>query len=147
MDANYKKLGIVVGINTVVMFLLTYALIDRWDHFYVNLNRVYMALMMVAPMVIVMLVVMASMYENRRLNRGLFVALGVVFVGSFLLARTQTPVGNEQFLRSMIPHHSSAIVMCEHAAITDPEIIDLCDEIVEAQEREIAQMKDILGRM
>jgi uncharacterized protein (DUF305 family) len=60
--------------------------------------------------------------------------------------RTQTPVGDVQFLRSMIPHHSSAIVMCEHARITDPEIETLCGEIVEAQEREIAQMQAMLDR-
>ena len=28
MESNYKKLGLVISINTVVMFLLTYALID-----------------------------------------------------------------------------------------------------------------------
>jgi hypothetical protein len=39
-----------------------------------------------------------------------------------LLARTQTPVDDDQFLRSMIPHHSSAFRMCEQATITDPTI-------------------------
>lgn len=47
----------------------------------------------------------------------------------------------------MIPHHSSAILMCEESSLNDQEIIDLCGEIVEAQEREIAQMKDILARL
>ncbi len=46
----------------------------------------------------------------------------------------------------MIPHHSRAILVCQEASITDPEIEQLCSEIVEAQEREIAQMKEILKR-
>jgi uncharacterized protein (DUF305 family) len=146
MDSNYKRLGIVISINALVMFLLTYALIDSWDHFYPNINRVYMALMMVAPMVILMLWVMSSMYENRKLNVILYLGFSLLFVASFILARTQTPVGDDQFLRSMIPHHSSAIVMCEESAITDPQIIELCGEIVEAQVREIAEMKEILAR-
>lgn len=146
MDSNYTKLGIVISINAVVMFLLTYALIDRWEHFYPNINRVYMALMMVAPMVILMLWVMRSMYEDRRLNAVLYVGFSLLFVASFLLARTQTPVGDDQFLRSMIPHHSSAIIMCEHSDITDRQIIELCEEIVAAQEREIDEMKEILAR-
>lgn len=145
MQSNYKKLALAVGINIVVMFLLTYALIADWNHFYPNINRGYMALIMAAPMVIVMLIVMRGMYPNKKLNRVLIAAAFVVFAGGLMLARTQTPVGNEQFLRSMIPHHSSAILMCEEANITDPEIETLCEGIVEAQEREIAQMKEMLA--
>jgi len=147
MESSYKKLATVITINGVIMFLLTYAMIDRIDHFYVNINRVYMALLMVAPMVVLMLLVMRSMYKNTRLNYALIATFTALAILVFVLMRTQTPVGNEQFLRSMIPHHSSAILMCQEAAITDAEIIDLCGDIVEAQEREIAQMKDILQRM
>ncbi len=147
MESSYKKLATVITINGVIMFLLTYAMIDRIDHFYVNINRVYMALLMVAPMVVLMLLVMRSMYKNTRLNYALIATFTALAILVFVLMRTQTPVGNEQFLRSMIPHHSSAILMCQEASITDAEIIDLCGDIVEAQEREIAQMKDILQRM
>jgi uncharacterized protein (DUF305 family) len=142
----YKKLALAISINAVIMFLLTYVIIDNLDHLYLNINKVYMALMMVAPMVIVMLVVMRSMYENKKLNNILIAIFSGLFILCFLLARTQTPVGNGQFLRSMIPHHSSAILMCQQAAITDPEIITLCEQIVEAQVEEIAQMKTILER-
>lgn len=142
----YKKLAVAISINSVIMFLLTYVMIDDINHLYLNINKVYMALMMVAPMVIVMLLVMHSMYENKKLNSILIVTFSGLFILCFLLARTQTPVGNGQFLRSMIPHHSSAILMCQQAAITDPEIIELCDEIVEAQVEEIAQMKALLER-
>jgi len=142
----YRKLGIAIGINTVVMFFLTYILIAELSHFQFNINRVYMALLMAAPMVIVMLIVMRSMYENHQLNRVLLALAGGLFILLIFLMRTQTPVGNEQFLRSMIPHHSSAILMCEQANITDPEIIALCEDIVQAQEEEISQMKAILER-
>ena len=140
----YKKLALAISINAVIMFLLTYVMIDSLNHLYLNINKVYMTLMMVAPMVIVMLVVMRSMYENKKLNNILIALFSGLFILSFLLARTQTPVGDGQFLRSMIPHHSSAILMCEQAAITDPEIISLCEEIVEAQVEEIAQMEALL---
>ena len=46
----------------------------------------------------------------------------------------------------MIPHHSGAILMCQQASLTDPEVLGLCEEIVSSQEREIAQMKAILAR-
>lgn len=146
MNDNYKKLGIVLSINTVVMFVLTYSLIDRFAHFVPNVNRLYMALIMVAPMAILMLIVMRSMYTNVRLNAILFTVFGLIFFGAFTFARAQIGVGNEQFLKSMIPHHSSAILMCENPSIDDPEIVELCEEIIEAQEREIRQMEAILER-
>jgi uncharacterized protein (DUF305 family) len=142
----YRKFAIVISINTVIMFLLTYVMIDNLSHFYLNINKVYMAVMMVSPMVIVMLLVMRSMYENKKLNYIIMAAFSVLFVLFYILARSQTPVGNRQFLRSMIPHHSSAILMCQRADISDPEIIELCDQIVKAQKEEIAQMEAILER-
>ena len=62
------------------------------------------------------------------------------------MGRNEVGVGDGGFLTSMIPHHSRAILVCQEASITDPEIEQLCSEIVEAQEREIAQMKEILKR-
>jgi uncharacterized protein (DUF305 family) len=146
MENSYKKLAAAISINAVIMFFLTFVLIDRLEHFHVNINRIYMALIMAAPMVMIMLLVMRSMFKDRRLNTILYAASGGLFLLLFFLMRTQTPVGNEQFLRSMIPHHSSAILMCEQAAISDPEILALCEEIVETQEEEIAQMEAILER-
>ncbi len=146
MASHYRKLALTLSINAVLMFFITYAMIDTVDHFHVNINRVYMSLMMVAPMAMLMLFVMRSMYTDATLNTILYAVFAVLFMASFALARTQTPVGNEQFLRSMIPHHSSAILMCEQSAITDREIITLCEEIVKAQKEEIAQMKNILER-
>jgi uncharacterized protein (DUF305 family) len=147
MASHYKKFALTLSINAVLMFFITYAMIDTIDHFYPNINRAYMSLMMVAPMAMVMLFVMRGMYQNAKLNAVLYAVFAGLFMVSFALARTQTPVGNEQFLRSMIPHHSSAILMCQQSAITDREIIELCGEIVKAQKDEIAQMKAILGRL
>lgn len=145
--SSYKKLAIATTINAVIMFLLTYVMIASLDHLLVNINRIYMALIMAAPMVLVMLTVMRSMFKDRRLNTILYVTFGALFVLLFFLIRTQTPVGDVAFLRSMIPHHSSAILMCEQSAISDPEIASLCDQIIASQEEEIAQMQAILERM
>ena len=77
-------------------------------------------------------------------------AIGVAAVFVFLLSypamRTQAGVGDRQFLRSMIPHHSGAILMCEQASLTDPEIVALCRDIVESQQAEIATMQALLAR-
>lgn len=146
MESHYKKLAIVLPINALIMFLLTFVMIDSFDHFYPNLNRAYMAIIMVAPMALIMMWFMKDMFQNKKLNRMLYALFTVLFVGTFILARSQGGIGDKAFLRSMIPHHSSAILMCERAKITDPEINRLCDQIISSQKEEIAEMKDILAR-
>lgn len=146
MNSHYRKLALALAINTVVMYFVMYVMIASVDHFHFNINQLYMTLMMVAPMTIVMLVVMRSMYPNRKRNAVIGVLSVGVLLACFVLVRAQAPVGNQEFLRSMIPHHSGAILMCNEAGITDREIIDLCGRIVKAQEEEIAEMERILAR-
>lgn len=143
---SYAKLAIELLIDAVIMYLVMYTMIDRLEHFNNNINQVYMVMMMVAPMGILMLIMMRSMFPKKRLNAILMAVFALIFILGFWFMRDQTAVGNQQFLRSMIPHHSGAILMCTEAVLTDPEILTLCEEIVQAQEEEIAQMEAILAR-
>lgn len=146
MENPYKKLLLAIGINGIIMFFVMYATIYSFDHFHFNINRFYMTIMMVAPMVIIMLLIMGGMYQNRKLNLGLHLGFAAIFIISLLLVQTQTPVGDKQFLRSMIPHHSGAILMCKESSITDPEIKKLCVQIIDSQRKEIAEMKRLLSQ-
>jgi uncharacterized protein (DUF305 family) len=47
----------------------------------------------------------------------------------------------------MIPHHSGAILMCREAELLDRELAVLCDDIIDAQRREIEQMVAIGERL
>lgn len=146
ISSSYKELTIELAIDFVIMYLVMYTMIASLDHLYLNINNVYMTLMMVAPMAVVMLVGMRSMFPSRRVNLAVAAVAAVVFTASFFAMRTQAAVGDEQFLRSMIPHHSGAVLMCEQSVIKDPEITALCERIVESQKKEIAQMQEILQR-
>jgi uncharacterized protein (DUF305 family) len=143
---HYLKLTVELAIDFVVMYLVMYTMIATARHFRLNINNVYMTLMMIAPMAVVMLLSMRSMFKDQRVNLSIVVGALAVFVASFVAMRTQAGVGDKEFLRSMIPHHSGAILMCRKAKITDPEIKSLCEEIVKSQTQEIAQMEAILNR-
>src|SRR3546814_13774253 len=104
------------------MYLVMFVMIDRLSSFYNNLNMFYMTLMMVSPMVLLMIVAMPGMFPSKRFNMLLLLGSAVAFFGSFALIRTQTTIGDTAFLRSMIPHHSGAILMCEQASLKDAEI-------------------------
>ncbi|WP_089172878.1 DUF305 domain-containing protein [Bosea sp. AS-1] len=143
---HYGRLTIELILDFIVMYLVMYTMIAALGHFHLNLNNVYMTMMMVAPMTIIMLVSMRSMFPSSRLNVIIGGAALVIFAVGFIAMRTQAGIGNAEFLRAMIPHHSGAILMCEKASITDPEIIALCQDITKSQNREIAQMEAILAR-
>ena len=144
---HYPVFVIEIALDFVVMYLVMYSMIATLDDFYLNINNVYMTLMMVAPMAVIMLVAMRSMFASTRLNWIVVLLAALLFVAGFAGMRTQAAVGNAQFLRSMIPHHSGAILMCEEAPITDPEIIALCQGIISSQQQEIATMRTILERI
>ena len=146
MKNAYASLALQTVVSGIVMYLVMFVMIDGPGSFYNNLNMFYMTLMMIAPMVVLMILAMQHMFPSKTANAALLIGAVVAFVGSFALIRTQATIGDVQFLRSMIPHHSGAILMCQQASLTDPEVLGLCEEIVSSQEREIAEMKAILAR-
>jgi uncharacterized protein (DUF305 family) len=85
------------------------------------------------------------MFMSKPANVALLSVSFVIFFGSFALIRTQTTIGDKAFLRSMIPHHSGAILMCQQASLTNPEIVKLCGSIIKSQREEIDEMKAILA--
>lgn len=140
----YISLLISLIISYIVMFAIMYSRVNAWDNVFLSLNQVYMSGLMVSAMLLIMLVAMASMYKNKKLNYVLF-AVGTALVIIFLtLVRTQAGVGNQQFLQSMIPHHAAAILVCQQSSITNPRIKELCTEIVQTQKEEIAIMKELM---
>lgn len=143
----YLKFWIMMALSFVVMYAAMFTMIDGWDDFRNNLNMVYMTITMWAPMGIIMLLAMRGMYTNTKTNVAMLALFAVLAVLSFGATRTQTLIGDRQFIDSMIPHHSGAILMCQEAALRDPELIDLCGEIIESQRAEIEQMEQIDVRL
>lgn len=145
--AMYRRLGLMSLLSFVAMYFLMYAMVDEVNNVFMNLNQVYMAAVMAAPMVVLELAFMKDMYRDGR--RNLAVAAFAIIIGviAFLAIRRQTLIGDRQFARSMIPHHASAILMCRQASVRDSLLRSLCDNpdgIVASQEREIAQLKEFL---
>ena len=141
---HYMNLAIMTVISFVAMYILMYAMVDRFAHVYANINQFYMAGLMAAPMVLIELAIMREMYKDLRFNLVFGVLALIALVGFFVLIRQQTAVTDVQFLRSMIPHHAGAILMCEQAPIQNTEIKKLCTEIISSQKKEIEQMRSML---
>lgn len=142
---SYVRFLAMIATSTIVMFGLMYLNTYAIDHVLFSETRAYAALYMGATMAIIMLAFMLGMYTNRRANIAIVIGAIMVFSGALFLVRSQTTVGDVSYMRAMIPHHSIAIMTSERANIDDPRVRYLADEIIEAQKREIAEMKALIA--
>ena len=141
----YWKFAAMIATSTLVMFGLMYLNTYAFDHVWFSETRLYMALVMGASMAMVMFASMLNMYKDRRINIAIFAGSVTVFALSLWLVRSQAMVGDEAWMKAMIPHHSIAILTSERANIRDPRIRELADGIIETQQQEIAEMEALIA--
>jgi uncharacterized protein (DUF305 family) len=144
MKQSYLRLGLMILLSFISMYILMYAMANRLENVYPNRNQFYMAGLMAAPMLVIELLLMGAMYANKKLNVVLLAAGVVAALAFWFLVRQQTGITDRDFLKSMIPHHAGAILMCEQSPSHNPDILKLCQEIVTSQRAEIALMKSML---
>ena len=132
---SYKMFLMTMLISFIIMYVIMFLNIMELNHFYISITRIYMALLMVSIMAVVMMLMMGKMYPNKKMNTGIIIAGIAVFIITLVGLRTQTPVGDIQYMKAMIPHHSSAILTSSNADIKDPEVRMLADGIIEAQKK------------
>ena len=142
---HYSRLAVMVVVSFLAMYALMYAMVDRFANVYSSLNQLYMAGLMAAAMVPIELLIMRSMYPDRKANAVTLALSAVALIGCWAAIRTQAAIDDRQFLRSMIPHHSGALLMCGEAELDDPDLRRLCGEIMSSQQREIDFMKQKLS--
>lgn len=141
----YSRFLAMIAASTIIMFGLMY--LNTWDisHIWFSQTRMWMALYMGAAMAVVMLAFMLGMYTNRKANIAILVGSVIAFSAGLYLVRSQNTVGDVAWMKAMIPHHSIAIMTSTRANISDPRVRNLADEIIEAQEREIAEMEALIA--
>ncbi len=144
---NYKKLLLMAILSYIAMYVLMYSMVDSFQNVINNINQVYMAGVMAAPMVIIELILMKGMYQNQKLNLIIAVVSILLFILFFLGIRKQAAVSDKQFLKSMIPHHAAAILMVKETELKDPELQQLAKDIISAQQEEINFMKAKLEQL
>ena len=143
---HYGRFAWMLVLSFAAMYVLMYAMVDRLGNAVPNINQFYMAGLMTAPMAILEILLMGRMYPDKRKNMTILLMAAGVLAVCWVGIRAQAGVRDRQFLKSMIPHHAGAILMCEQAKLTKPDVRVLCEGIVKAQEEEIAQMRALLAR-
>ncbi|SFT70831.1 protein of unknown function [Algoriphagus locisalis] len=144
---SYVKFAAMMAVSFVIMYAVMFLNADLFEHVMLSTTRTYMTILMVAPMAISMMLFMWGMYENKKVNYLILGSALIIFIGTLTMLRNQTLIADVQWMKAMIPHHSSAIMVSQKANLQDPEAQKLAQDIIEAQKREIAQMQDMIKRL
>lgn len=144
---HYAKFGWMMLTSFVTMYVLMFINMDQFSHFSITLTRIYMATCMIAAMAVIMLLFMLNMYKDKKMNAIILLGSAVIFFGVWAMLRNQVFISDVQWMKGMIPHHSSAIMTSQMANLKDAESKKLAKEIIEAQRREIAEMRKMIYRL
>ena len=145
---NYTKFAIMLAGSFIAMYITMYLNTYQIDHVYFSITRLYMTCLGLSAMALIMFFVMRKMYQNKKKNVAIVMGSILLFVTALGLVRVQKPiVGDVLWMKAMIPHHSIAILTSERADIKDPEVKQLAEDIIEAQRKEIEQMKSMIERL
>jgi hypothetical protein len=144
MGMSWGRFAAMIAVSTFIMFFLMYQLVYSLDHAMFSVNRLIASLVMGCVMTVVMLAFMWSMYRGARAKTVVLVAAALAGVALLVVNRSQAVIGDVAFMEGMIPHHSIAINNARKASISDPRVRKLADGIIEAQVREIAEMKALI---
>ena len=143
----YIRFLIMMIVSFIIMYAVMFLNADVFDHVMLSTTRTYMTILMIAPMALSMLLFMWSMYKNKLLNYIIIGISVIAFSSTLFMLRNQVLIADVQWMKAMIPHHSSAIMVSQKANLKDPEAIKLAKDIIEAQKREIEQMKNMIERL
>lgn len=142
---RWSTFAAMIAVSTIVMFGLMYLNTYQADHVFFSQTRMWMALYMGAVMAAIMLAFMWTMYRGQGTKIAVMIASALAFAGSLYLVRSQQTVGDEAWMKAMIPHHSIAVLTSSRAHIRDQRVRELADSIIEAQVREIEEMKLLIA--
>ncbi|ADG73276.1 protein of unknown function DUF305 [Cellulomonas flavigena DSM 20109] len=140
MKGMYLRFAAMILTAMAVMYFVMFVGSWELDHVRFSQSRVFMTVTMGGTMGLIMLAWMLNMYRNAKANLAVVAISVLLLTGGVILDRSQATVGDTAFMRAMIPHHSLAITRSERAQIDDVRVCELAVEIIEAQQREIAEM-------
>ena len=144
MKMGWGRFAAMVATSTGIMFVLMYQLVYAWDHALFSLTRFVGALVMGCVMTAVMLVFMWRMYRPDAAKIAVLAFAVIGGVALLAVNRSQALIGDRDFMKAMIPHHSIAINNARKADIRDPRVRYLADRITRDQVKEIAEMKMLI---
>ena len=145
---HYTTFILMLTASFVAMYITMYLNTYEIDQVYFSMTRFYMTCLGISAMALIMWFFMRNMYQNKKKNIAILLGSLILFFSAPGLVRAQAPIiGDVLYMKGMIPHHSIAILTSKRADIKDPEVRKLADGIIQAQVKEIAEMKALIKKL
>ena len=132
--------SLLIGIFLNGMNMLAY----RLDHLYISKTLIYSALLMASNMSI--LEILMHYAHSGDMKVQLMIMFIIVSILIIIFLRKQYLIGDNDWLKRMISHHSTALLTSHQIKkkTKDNKVKKLANDIIETQEREIKLMKQLL---
>ena len=145
MNLKFYLIQFVIMVIVGVLFNPMNALAFRYNDLYLSTTLFYGGILMACNMIWAHEVI--HYLSMGHINTPVFM-VGVILslLSTIFLLRKQFMVDDEQWLKRMISHHSTAITTSKNIAkkSRNPQVIKLATDIVDAQEKEITLMKSLI---
>ena len=92
----YLRLAAMLILSFIAMYVLMYAMVDKFEDVYPNHNQAFMAALMTAPMAIIEILLMGSMYPRKRVNMAIVAGAVILLATAWFAIRYQAGIGDEQ---------------------------------------------------
>jgi len=132
---------VIIGVSFNPMNMLAF----RFNDLYLSTTLFYGGLIMASNMIWGHEII--HFINHGKMNQVVFI-VGIIFtIVTTLIIRDQLFVDDDQWLRRMISHHSTALTTSHKIKerTKNAELKKLAEDIIDTQEREIAQMKRLLA--
>ena len=143
-DLKYQSIMFVIMVFVGISFNAMNMLVFRFDDLYLSLTLFYGGLIMASNMIWTHEII--YFIYHGKMNKIIF-AIGIILtiITTFII-RSQIFVNDNQWLRRMISHHSTALTTSHKIKnkTRNPELKQLAEDIINTQEKEISQMKQLL---
>ena len=143
-NLKYQSVMFIIMVFVGISFNAMNMLVFRFDDLYLSLTLFYGGLIMASNMIWAHEII--HFIYHGRINIIIF-SIGIILtILSTFIIRSQVFVDDNQWLRRMISHHSTALTTSHKIKnkTQNPKLKQLAEDIIDTQEKEISQMKQLL---
>ena len=143
-NLKYQSIMFIIMVFVGISFNAMNMLVFRFDDLYLSLTLFYGGLIMASNMIWAHEII--HFIYHGKMNKIIF-SIGIILtILTTFIIRSQIFVDDNQWLRRMISHHSTALTTSHKIKnkTQNPELKQLAEDIINTQEKEISQMKQLL---
>ena len=100
MNAPYLRLGITLALGTLLMFLVLHATIGAPGSPGLDLGMACLAIMLAAPMGVLILLIMPHLFRRMAANLALYAAFALIFLGAWAETRSHAQADDQAVLHA-----------------------------------------------